>query len=381
MINIIEKRMKEQQEVTKLVAKKQLEKEAIQFIITAYNELGKTEQEIENRIFRIKMDIAKTGFYEHTFEELTHGAKMAWRNSNKCIGRLFWNTLTVFDERQANSEESVFRALKHHISFATNEGKIRPVITIFKPFKDKKDSIRIWNHQLIRYAGYETEHGIIGDPASIFFTKQCEELGWRGEKSHFDILPLVIQLNNQKPKWFQLANDEIIEVSISHPDLEGIKDLAIKWYGVPIISDMRLEIGGIEYTAAPFNGWYMETEIGARNLADSFRYNLLPKVASIMNLDTKSHVNLWKDRALVELNVAVLHSFKKAGVSIVDHHTAAQQFKRFEQNETESCRHITGDWTWLIPPVSPSTSHVFHNNYENKIMKPNYFYQALPYIQ
>ena len=49
---------------------------------------------------------------------------------------------------------------------------------------------------------------------------------------------------------------------------------------------MRLEIGGIDYPMAPFNGWYMGTEIGARNLADQDRYNLLPKVAEIMELDT-----------------------------------------------------------------------------------------------
>jgi nitric-oxide synthase, bacterial len=366
--------------VIQLIAKQQLEKEAVQFIRTAYTELGKTEQEIDERVSIIKNEIAETGYYEHTFEELAHGAKMAWRNSNKCIGRLFWNTLTVFDERQANSEEAVFRALQHHISFATNEGKIRPAITIFKPNKGEKDNIRLWNHQLIRYAGYETESGVIGDPASISFTKQCEKLGWSGSKSHFDILPLVIQLNSQDPRWMQLAEGEVLEVAITHPDLAGIEDLHIKWYAVPLISDMRLEIGGIEYTAAPFNGWYMGTEIGARNLADSYRYNLLPKVASIMNLDTRSHANLWKDRALVELNVAVLSSFKNAGVSIVDHHTAAQQFKRFEQNEAESCRRVTGNWTWLIPPVSPATTHIFHKSYKNEIVKPNYFYQDIPYV-
>jgi nitric-oxide synthase len=38
---------------------------------------------------------------------------------------------------------------------------------------------------------------------------------------------------------------------------------------------MKLEIGGIEFTACPFNGWYMVTEIG-RNLADTNRYNKLP---------------------------------------------------------------------------------------------------------
>ena len=42
----------------------------------------------------------------------------------------------------------------------------------------------------------------------------------------------------------------------------------------------------------------METEIGARNFADENRYNLLPKVASIMELDTETHTSLWKDRAI-----------------------------------------------------------------------------------
>ena len=63
-----------------------------------------------------------------------------------------------------------------------------------------------------------------------------------------------------------------------------------------------LEIGGIMYTAAPFNGWYMGTEIGARNLADEGRYNKLPLIAKLMGQDTSSETTLWRDRALVELN-------------------------------------------------------------------------------
>ncbi|MGR5915266.1 nitric oxide synthase oxygenase [Bacillus pacificus] len=58
------------------------------------------------------------------------------------------------------------------------------------------------------------------------------------------------------------------EVPIEHPEYP-ISSLGAKWYRVPMISDMRLEIGGISYTAAPFNGWYMGTEIGARNLKRS----------------------------------------------------------------------------------------------------------------
>ncbi|MNP20317.1 Nitric oxide synthase oxygenase [compost metagenome] len=153
----------------------------------------------------------------------------------------------------------------------------------------------------------------------------------------------------------------------------------MRWYGVPMIADMRLEIGGISYPAAPFNGWYMGTEIGARNLADTFRYNKLPAVAAAFGLNTSSETTLWKDRALVELNVAVLHSFKKAGVSIVDHHTAAAQFAMFEQREEKAGRELTGDWVWLIPPVSPATTHIFHSSYRNEIVKPNFFHQDQAY--
>lgn len=38
---------------------------------------------------------------------------------------------------------------------------------------------------------------------------------------------------------------------------------------------MLLEIGGLEFPAAPFSGWYMSTEIGMRNLCDPHRYNIL----------------------------------------------------------------------------------------------------------
>ncbi|MBL2225362.1 nitric oxide synthase, partial [Klebsiella pneumoniae] len=84
---------------------------------------------------------------------------------------------------------------------------------------------------------------------------------------------------------------------------------------------------------------------------------------------------LWKDKALVELNVAVLHSFKKQGVSIVDHHTAAQQFQQFEKQEAACGRVVTGNWVWLIPPLSPATTHIYHKPYPNEILKPNFFHK------
>ncbi|KMY44116.1 nitric oxide synthase [Bacillus sp. FJAT-27916] len=349
-----------------------LKEEAARFISNCYKELGK-EQEIANRIKEIKEQINKTGTYEHTFEELVHGAKMAWRNSNRCIGRLFWNSLHVFDARDALDEDIIAEALFHHIRYATNDGRILPTITIFHPHR-----VRIFNHQLIRYAGYETEYGTIGDKQSIPFTKFCEQIGWEGQQGQYDLLPLVFSIDGYPPVWKPIKKELVKEVEIEHPEF-SLHHLNMKWYSVPIISDMRLEIGGISYHCAPFNGWYMGTEIGARNLADEDRYHFLPAVAELIGLDTSMNRYLWKDKALVELNIAVLHSFRKEGVTIVDHHTAAEQFKRFEQQEAKNARRVTGDWTWLIPPLSPAATHIFHQSYSDEIQTPNYFHQEAPY--
>ncbi|RUS45521.1 nitric oxide synthase oxygenase [Cohnella sp. AR92] len=357
-----------------------LYKEAEAFVRTGHGELGTPEAEVARRLGQIEAAIRQEGNYAHSTEELAHGARMAWRNANRCIGRLFWNRMHVFDERGCETEGQVYEALLRHIEFATNGGEIRPAITLFKPEdSDGGEPIRIWNHQLIRYAGYETENGIVGDPASLSFTKACMELGWCGEGTDFDVLPLVIQVRGRTPRWFPIPPELVLEVPLTHPSADLFGSFRAKWYAVPIISDMALEIGGIRYPAAPFNGWYMETEIGARNLADEFRYNLIPLVARQLGLDMSSNSTLWKDRALLELNVAVLHSFRQAGVSIVDHHTAAQQFKMFQRNEEKDGREVTGRWSWLIPPLSPALTHVFHSSFEDKTVMPGFLAQKRPY--
>ncbi|WP_409176306.1 nitric oxide synthase oxygenase [Brevibacillus fortis] len=356
----------------------QLMEAAEQFIRTCYRELDKAAEETEQRLQEVRQLIHQQGYYEHTAEELRHGAKMAWRNSNRCIGRFFWESLIVIDERHVETEEEMAQAMLRHIDFATNGGKIRPTITVFAPAVAGRAPMRIWNDQLIRYAGYEAEYGVLGDPISLSLTKLCESLGWQGKGTNYDVLPLVVQIGDRTPQFFEIPQALVLEVPIVHPDLPGFADMELQWYGVPIVSNMRMEIGGIDYLAAPFNGWYMGTEIGARNFADEERYNLLPKVAEVMGLDTSREATLWRDKALIELNVAVLHSFKEKGVSIVDHHTASQQFKRFEEREEKCGRAVTGDWTWLVPPISGTATHIFHSLYDNTIYTPNFFYQDKP---
>ena len=94
-----------------------------------------------------------------------------------------------------------------------------------------------------------------------------------------------------------------------------------------------------------------------------------------MGLDTRSERSLWIDRALLEMNVAVNHSFAMAKVSLVDHHMAARHFMRHIEREEKARRAITGKWNWLVPPMSGSTTPVFHREYKNTIIKPNFFYQ------
>lgn len=339
--------------------------------------------ETPGRLAEIQAEIERTGTYQHTGAELTYGARLAWRNNTRCIGRLHWQTLVVRDLRHLTTAEEIFQALLDHLRFATNGGKIRSTMTIFAPASPGQEGIQIWNPQLIRYAGYRQSDGsIVGDPAQADFTDVLRRLGWRGGPgTPFDVLPIVIQMPGQAARIFELPKDLILEVPLSHPDYPWFAELGLKWHALPVISNMRMEIGGISYTAAPFNGWYMGTEIGARNLGDVNRYNLLPVIAAKMGLDTHTDRSLWKDRALVELNVAVLSSFAEHGVTAVDHHTASRQFLLHDAREKHCGRDVPAHWVWLVPPLSGSASPLFQiTTYKNRKHKPNFFYQSLPWL-
>ena len=69
--------------------------------------------------------------------------------------------------------------------------------------------------------------------------------------------------------------DEQLDMTVSISRYKWFRDLNLRWYAVPAVSGMMLDVGGLEFTAAPFNGWYMSSEIGARNFSDEYRYNLL----------------------------------------------------------------------------------------------------------
>jgi len=329
---------------------------------------------LQARLDEIRAQLEQSGTYAHTAAELTFGARVAWRNSSRCIGRLYWRSLRVRDRRHVTAAEQVASEAFAHLREATNAGRIRPTVTVFAASTPLEDGPRIWNEQLICYAGYRQPDGtVVGDPRNAGLTDAARRLGWPGGAgTPFDLLPLVVQAPSQPPRLFELPRDAVLEVPLNHPRHEGFARLRLRWHAVPAISNMCLEIGGICYPAAPFNGWYMGTEIGARNLADADRYDLLPVVAGLLGLDTLAERSLWRDRALVELNVAVLHSFDVARVTIADHHTESHRFLTHLAREEQAERITPADWSWIVPPMSGAATPVFHRYYHEADLRPNY---------
>jgi nitric-oxide synthase len=327
------------------------------------------------RLEQARSEILARGWYRQSFEELEFAARLAWRNNRRCIGRRYWQTLDVADARDAKTGGEIFEACVAHLRRSTNGGKIQPLITVFAEADAEGRGPVIHNYQLIRYAGYRQSNGtVLGDPAEVVFTERVMAAGWKppAQRSAFDALPLVIETPEEGEKLFIIPQDAVLEVPIIHPTFAWFEELGLKWHALPAVSNMVLDAGGVRYTAAPFSGYYMETEIAARNFGDAERYNLLPVVADRMDPAMRSRDPFWRDRALVELCAAVLYSFRQAGVTMVDHHAASRQFMEHLAEEKAQGRIVPGDWSWLVPPVSGSASPVFHRSYDPRPRLPDF---------
>ena len=352
----------------------QVDPAAAEEFLALYEAENPAAAPIGPRVEEVRAQIERYGTYAHTAAELTFGARAAWRNSSRCIGRLYWRSLRVRDRRHVTAAAQVAAEAFAHLREATNSGRVRPTLTVFAPTTPERPGPRIWNEQLIRYAGYRQPNGtVIGDPRYADFTNTVRDLGWPGGPgTPFDVLPLVVQDPGKHPRLFDLPKDVVLEVPLRHPCYPWFAELGLRWHAVPAISNMCLEIGGICYAAAPFNGWYMGTEIGARNLADIHRYDVAPMVARRLGLNTATERSLWRDQVLVELNIAVLHSFDAAGVTIADHHTESCRFLTHLAREQRAGRITPADWSWIVPPISGAATAVFHRYYDNADLRPNY---------
>ncbi|KAG1685133.1 Nitric oxide synthase, salivary gland [Nymphon striatum] len=321
---------------------------------------------------QVLKEIDETGTYTLKETELSYGAKLAWRNAPRCIGRMQWSKLQVFDCRNVTIARQMFDALCNHIKYATNKGNIRSAITVFPQRTDGKHDYKVWNGQMLMYAGYKQPDGtILGDPMNVEFTELAIKLGWKSPRTRWDICPFVLSANGGDPEVFDIPDDLVLRVKMQHPRYPQFKDLNLEWYTVPAVADMLLDVGGLEFTASPFNGWYMGTEIGARDFADECRFNLLPEIAEKLNLGHQFSNNIMERSGTGRSEYS---SFKQ-NVTIMDHHTTAEIFMHHYENEHRVRGGCPADWVWLVPPMSGSITPVFHQEMLNYALKPGYEYQ------
>ncbi|WP_433233547.1 nitric oxide synthase oxygenase [Micromonospora sp. CA-248260] len=328
------------------------------------------------RLAEVREEIALTGSYRHTREELVYGARVAWRQSARCVGRVRWAGLRVRDRRHVTTAAGIAGELSAHLAAGDNGGRIQSVITVFAPDRPGVGPrARIWNDQLVRYCGHLRDDGVVvGDPAQVAMVRAARRLGWRPPPvpGRFDLLPWVIETAHESPSVWQVPRELVREVALTHPDHPWFADLMLRWHALPVISNMRLRIGGVDYSCAPFNGHYLGDEIGTRNMGDRQRYDQLPVVAAGLGLDTSREDTLWREHAALVLNQAVLHSFREAGVRVSDPHTESELFMKFCAQEERAGRPVHGDWSWLNGSVGWAALHaVHHRYYDTRVPNPN----------
>lgn len=113
-----------------------------------------------------------------------------------------------------------------------------------------------------------------------------------------------------------------------------------------------------------------------RDFLDESRYNKMEEIARVLKLDTSSEQTLWRDRVALEFNIAILYSFQKAKVTMVDHQSASRQFLAHDLREKKAGRECPGDYGWVVPPSGGSACPVWHHQMRDFYLDPAYHHAA-----
>ncbi len=66
------------------------------FLPPIHSALGDDYEEmLSNRLNEVKVQVEDKGHYDLTYEELSFGARTAWRNAPRCVNRIVWRQLEV----------------------------------------------------------------------------------------------------------------------------------------------------------------------------------------------------------------------------------------------------------------------------------------------
>lgn len=205
------------------------------------------------------------GTWAQTYRELEFGIRRAWRNARKCIMRSHCDELKLCDLRGVTSSAEMVSELVNGVCNAYNGGNVQPTVFAFPARNSNARGPMIWNHQVLQFAGYETGCGtILGDPTSVEVTSAMLDLGWQPPepKGRWDLLPLVAMAEDDGPAMMELPADLRKLINIRHPKyVTEFERLDLKWVAFPALTRLGFDIGGVQYTASPFIGWYASSSI------------------------------------------------------------------------------------------------------------------------
>ena len=200
------------------------------------------------------------GSWTQTPEELQFGVRRAWRNSRKCIMRSHCEELELCDLRTIKTSAQMATELVKGLQKAFNHGSIQPTVFVFPPRAVNCRGPMILNHQILQFAGYKAPDGsVVGDPMSVELTEAIIKMGWEppSTKGRWDLLPLVTMADGDRPYIIELPRDLRKLVDIRHPQYASeFERLDLKWVSFPALTRLGFDIGGVQYTATPFIGWY-----------------------------------------------------------------------------------------------------------------------------
>ena len=217
------------------------------------------------RLAEVREEIALTGSYRHTREELVYGARVAWRQSVVCgagpVGGV------AGDRRHVTTAAGIAGELSAHLAAGDNGGRIQSVITVFAPDRPGVGPrARIWNDQLVRYCGYlRDDGGVVGDPGAGGDGAGGPPVGVAAAAGAGSVRPVAV------------GDPDGARVAVGVAGAAGVgAGGGVESSGSPVVrgSDAalacasgdqcgtRLRIGGVDYSCAPFNGHYWVTRSG-----------------------------------------------------------------------------------------------------------------------
>ncbi|MFE3784662.1 nitric oxide synthase oxygenase [Amycolatopsis sp. NPDC059090] len=318
------------------------------------------------RVAQALRSLDEKGTYQLTGAELDHGLKMAWRNDPRCIRRgtyptlrqLSWDGVVRMDvSRTELTAERVIAAVGTYLREATNGGRLKPMIMVFPPDTPEGPRLRIWNDQLIRYAGEARPDGsILGDPKHVDLTAALRRLGWAEPIGRQTVLPVAFQLHDGVPIWATLPKDDILEVRLTHPDFGWLREVDFVWHALPAISRMVVVVGGLVLPAI-FSGWYVASEI----LENLHRFGVLHQFAERLGMDRRDRFLLNRIEPIA-FDI-IMHSFRSAGVMIEDPWAADANLHRFVEQEKSAGRVLCGDKSRLVLAGATPDMHARTDTY------------------